>query len=100
MDWSDRALSARRHEERETSVAVPVEAEVERIEPVGRPRVARHAAPVARNAPHAGMAASNGQGVEHQGVEQQKDRRQSSAPNTEEGNSGGHGDGDPGKGRG
>ena len=61
MDWSYRALSARRHEERETSVAVPVEAEVERIEPVGRPRVARHAAPVARNAPHAGRAASNGQ---------------------------------------
>jgi hypothetical protein len=61
MDWSYRALSARRHEERETSVAVPAQAEIERIEPVARPHVARHAAPVARNAPHAGKAASNGQ---------------------------------------
>ena len=60
MDWSYRALSARRHEERETSVAVPVEAEAERIEPVARPRVAGHAAPVSRTAPHAGKAASNG----------------------------------------
>jgi hypothetical protein len=58
MDWSYRALSTRRHEERETSVAVPAEAEVERIEPVGR-RIARHAAPVARAAPHAGKTASN-----------------------------------------
>ncbi len=60
MDWSYRALSARRHVERETSVAVPDEAELERIEPVARPRVARHVAPVARIAPHAGKAASNG----------------------------------------
>ena len=60
MDWSYRALSARRHEEREISVAVPVEAEVERIEPVARPRAAKHAAPVARTAPHAGKTASNG----------------------------------------
>ena len=60
MDWSYRALSARRHEEREISVAVPAEAEIERVEPVARPRVARHAAPVARPAPHAGKAASNG----------------------------------------
>jgi hypothetical protein len=60
MDWSYRALSARRHEERETSVAVPAEAEIERIEPVARPRVARHAAPVSRTMPHAGKAASNG----------------------------------------
>jgi hypothetical protein len=59
MDWSYRALSARRHEEREISVAVPAEAEIERVEPVARPRVARHAAPVARTAPHAGKA-SNG----------------------------------------
>ena len=57
MDWSYRALSARRHEERETGAAVP---EVDRIEPVARPRVARHAAPVARTAPHAGKVASNG----------------------------------------
>jgi hypothetical protein len=60
MDWSYRALSARRHEEREISVAVPAQAEIERVEPVARPRVARHAAPVARPAPHAGKAASNG----------------------------------------
>jgi hypothetical protein len=60
MDWSYRALSARRHGERETSVAVPAEAEIERIEPVARPRAAKHAAPLARPAPHAGKAASNG----------------------------------------
>jgi hypothetical protein len=60
MDWSYRALSARRHEERETNVAVPDEVEFERVEPVARPRAAKHAAPVARTAPHAGKAASNG----------------------------------------
>jgi hypothetical protein len=60
MAWSSRALSARYHEERETSVAVPDEAEIERIEPVARPRAANHAAPLARRAPHAGKAASNG----------------------------------------
>ncbi|WP_426525383.1 hypothetical protein [Bradyrhizobium sp. McL0615] len=60
MDWSYRALSARRHEEREISVAVPGEAEIERVEPVVRPRLAKHAAPAARTAPHAGKAASNG----------------------------------------
>jgi hypothetical protein len=59
MDWSYRALSARRHEEREISVAVPVEAEIERVEPADRPRLAKHAAPVARTAPHAGKTASN-----------------------------------------
>jgi hypothetical protein len=58
MDWSYRALSARRHEEREISVAVPAEAEIGRVVPVARPRVARHAAPVTR--PHAGKVASNG----------------------------------------
>jgi len=61
MDWSYRALSARRHEEREISVAVPAEAEIERVEPVARPRVARQHVPVSRTAPHAGKAASNGQ---------------------------------------
>jgi hypothetical protein len=60
MDWSYRALSARRHEERETGAAVPAEAEIEQVAPVARPRVARHAAPAARTAPHAGKAASNG----------------------------------------
>ncbi len=60
MDWSYRAQSARRREEREISVAVPPEAEFERVEPVARPRAAKHAAPVARTAPQAGKAASNG----------------------------------------
>ena len=60
MDWSYRALSARRHQEREITVAVPDEVEFERVEPVARPRAAKHAAPVARTAPHAGKAASNG----------------------------------------
>jgi hypothetical protein len=59
MAASARALSARHREERETGV-LPSEAETERVEPVARPRVARHAAPVARTAPHAGKAASNG----------------------------------------
>jgi len=59
MDWSYRAQSARRHEEREISVAVPAEPEIERIESVARPRAAKHAAPVARAAPHAGKTASN-----------------------------------------
>jgi hypothetical protein len=60
MAWSYRALSARHHQERETSVAVPAEAEIQRVEPVARPRVTRHAAPASRTAPPAGKAASNG----------------------------------------
>jgi hypothetical protein len=60
MDWSYRALSGRRQAERETSVGVPTEVEAERVEPVVRPRVARHAAPVARTASHTGKVASNG----------------------------------------
>jgi len=60
MNWSYRAQSARRHEEREISVTVPAEPEIERIEPAARPRAAKHAAPVARPAPHAGKVASNG----------------------------------------
>ena len=63
MDWSYRALSARRHDERETSVAVPGEVEIGRVEPVARPRLAKHAAPAARTAPHAGRAASNGKAL-------------------------------------
>jgi hypothetical protein len=62
MNWSYRAQSARRHEEREIIVAVPPEAEFERVEPVARPRAAKHAAPVARNAPSAAKTASNGNG--------------------------------------
>ncbi|WKA31713.1 hypothetical protein [Bradyrhizobium roseum] len=60
MDWSYRAQSARRHEERALIVAVPPQAEFERVEPVARPRAAKHAAPVARSAPSAGKTASNG----------------------------------------
>ena len=60
MNWSYRAQSARRHEEREIIVAAPPEAEFERVEPVARPRAAKHAAPVARTAPSAGKTASNG----------------------------------------
>ncbi|MEH2547218.1 hypothetical protein V1283_003863 [Bradyrhizobium sp. AZCC 2262] len=59
MAWSYRALSARHHQERETSVAVPDEAEIQRVEPVARPLVTRHAVPASRTAPHAGKAASN-----------------------------------------
>src|SRR5512138_3540245 len=59
MDWSYRAQSARRHEERQITVAVPDEVEFERVEPVARPRVAKHAAAVARTAPPAGKAAPN-----------------------------------------
>jgi hypothetical protein len=59
MAWSYRALSARHRQERETSVAVPDQAEIQRVEPVARPRVARHAAPASRTAPHASKAASN-----------------------------------------
>ena len=60
MEWSYRALSARRHEARETIVAIPAGAKTDRIEPVVRPRAARHAAPVSRAAPHAAKSASNG----------------------------------------
>ena len=60
MDWSYRALSARRREERGTIVVAPAEAEIERIEPHGPPARGEHAAPVARTAPRAGKAASNG----------------------------------------
>jgi hypothetical protein len=60
MNWTNRAFSARRHEEREISVVAPPEAEFERIEPVARPRAARHAAPAVRTAPATGKAISNG----------------------------------------
>lgn len=59
MNWSYRAQSARRREEREI-VAVPAEPEFEQVQPVARPRAAKHAAPVARTAPQAGKTASNG----------------------------------------
>ena len=60
MNWSYRALSARRHEEREIIVAVPPEVEFERGEPVARRRAAKHAAPFARTTPPAAKTASNG----------------------------------------
>jgi hypothetical protein len=59
MAWSVQALSARHREERETSVAVPAEAEIERVEHAGPARVARQPAPVSRTSPRAGTAASN-----------------------------------------
>ena len=99
MDWSYRALSARRPEERETIVAVPAEAEFERVEPVARPRVAKHTAPVARNAPSAAKAASNGNGPGTKASTSKK----IAAPNARprqcpgEGYAAGHGDRDPGK---
>jgi hypothetical protein len=59
MAWSDQALSARHPAERETSVVVPAEADIERVEHAARPRVARQPAPVPRPAPRAGIAVSN-----------------------------------------
>jgi len=59
MALSARALSSRHREERETSVVIPAEAEIERVEQAPRPRVARHPAPVSRTSPRAGIAASN-----------------------------------------
>src|SRR5437879_4919006 len=58
MAWSDQALSARHRRESETNVAVPAEAEIERVEHAARPRMARQPAPVPRPAPRAGIAAS------------------------------------------
>ena len=59
MNWTNRALSARRREEREI-VAVPVEPEFEQVQPVARPRAPKHAAPAARTAPPASKTASSG----------------------------------------
>jgi hypothetical protein len=59
MNWSYRAQSARHREEREI-VAVPAGPEFEQVQPVARPRAAKHAAPVARAASQAGKTASNG----------------------------------------
>jgi hypothetical protein len=78
MDWSYRVLSARRHEERETGVAVPAEAEMERVEPVARPRVARQ--PASRTAPHAGKAASNAKGSNNKASSTKKIAAPNSAP--------------------
>jgi len=80
MNWSYRALSARRHEERATSVAVPAEVEIERIGPVARPRVARQAATASRTAPHAGKAASNGKAPGTKASNSKKIASSNSAP--------------------
>ena len=58
MAASDRALSARHREQRETIVVVPVETEVDIVQRAARPRTARQPMPVPRP-PRAGMAASN-----------------------------------------
>jgi hypothetical protein len=58
MAASDRALSARHREQRETIVVVPVEAEAEIVGHTARPRAARQPMPVPRP-PRAGLAASN-----------------------------------------
>jgi hypothetical protein len=58
MAWSAQALSARHRAQRGTNVVVPAEAEIERMEHAGQPRVARQPAPVSRIAPHGGVAAS------------------------------------------
>jgi hypothetical protein len=80
MAWSYRALSARHHEERETSVAVPGEAEIERVEQAARPRVARQPAPVARIMPHAGKAASNSRAPNNKASNTKKIAAPNSAP--------------------
>ncbi|HMC63915.1 MAG TPA: hypothetical protein VKI65_03165 [Gemmataceae bacterium] len=59
MAWSDQALSARHRRESETNVAVPTEAEIDRVEHAARPRVARQPAPVPRTVPRVGVVASN-----------------------------------------
>jgi hypothetical protein len=58
MAASDRALSARHREQRETIAVVPVETEVDIVQRAARPRTARQPMPVPRP-PRAGMAASN-----------------------------------------
>ena len=60
LAWSDRALSGRHRAERETPVAAPAEVETQRVEPMVRPRLARHAAPGFPTAPHTGTAAPRG----------------------------------------
>ena len=98
MAASARALAARHREERETVIVVPAEAVIERVEHAARPRVARQPLPVPRPVPRAGMAASNANPSNSQGVEHQKDRRpQARTSNNQEGNSGGHGDMTPEK---
>lgn len=60
MAWSAQALSGRYREQHETYVAPPAEPEIARPQHVSPARAVRQPAPVARTAPHAGKAASNG----------------------------------------
>jgi hypothetical protein len=78
MAWSYRALSARHHEERETSIAVPAETETERVEQAARPRVARQ--PASRTMPHAGKAASNSRAPNYKASNTKKIAAPSSGP--------------------
>jgi hypothetical protein len=82
MAWSDRALSARHREERETSVVVPAEAEIERLEPAARPRVARQPAAVSRTLPRAGIAASNARTLNTKASHTRKAAANSAYPTT------------------
>ena len=90
MNWSYRAQSARRHEEREI-VAVPAEAEFEQVEPVARPRAAKHAAPVARTAPPAGKTASIGNAPGAEASNSKKIAAPNAAPPIAQGNAAGRG---------
>ena len=69
MAASDRALSARHREQRETIVVVPVETEVDIVQRAARPRTARQPMPVPR------PPARRHGGVKHQGVAHQEGRR-------------------------
>jgi hypothetical protein len=82
MDWSYRASSAGRRDFRETRVAVPAEAEADRVEPVARPRVTRHAAPLTRTVPYAGKAASNGRAAGLKASDSKKIAASDAAPPT------------------
>jgi hypothetical protein len=82
MAWSYRALSARHYEAGEIGVAIPVETETDRNEPVVRPRAARHAAPVSRTAPYAAKAASNGRTTGNNASSSKKIAATNAAPQT------------------
>src|SRR5262245_38169354 len=60
MAWSAQALSGRYREQHETYVAPPAESEIAIPQHVSPACVVRQPAPVARTAPYAGKAASNG----------------------------------------
>ena len=93
MAWSAQALSARHRAQRGTNVVVPAEAEIERMEHAGQPRVARQPAPVSRIAPRGGVAASKTRPSKYR-----KGRRTQSRSSQEE-YSGGQSDSGAGKAR-